>query len=92
MDRHRPPCRRLDRLRRALAHLHPFLDGPAERQIAVDRIVRRRLVGHGVGPDAAPDHLRQISRRIAEQADAGRLVGRRMISSASSMLVARRSR
>ena len=66
---------------------------PAGRAVAVGGIVRAGLVGERIGPDAALDHFRQDLGGIAEQADAGRL-GRalRMISSASSMLVARRSR
>ena len=35
----------------------PLLDAPARRQIAVGRIVRRRLIGQGVGADAAPEQL-----------------------------------
>jgi hypothetical protein len=62
-------------------------------QIAVGGIVRAGLVGDRVGPDAARDHLGQDLGGIAEQADeTGRLGRGAMISSASSMLVARRSR
>ena len=56
-----------------LAALEPFLDGPADRQVAVGRIVRRGLVGHGVGPDAALYQLRQDFGRIAQQTDRQRL-------------------
>ena len=72
MDRHRRARRFLDRLGVALAPLDPALDGPADRQIAVDRIVGRGLVGDRVGPDAAPDHLGQDLGGIAEQADRDR--------------------
>ena len=75
MDRHRGARLALDPLGVALAQLDPLLDAPADRQIAVDRIVRRGLVGQRVRPDPAPHHLRQDLRRIAEQADRDRLVG-----------------
>ena len=50
----------------------PALDRPAGRQIAVDEVVRRRLIGDHVGPHAAPDEFRQDLRRVAEQADGDR--------------------
>ena len=77
----------------ALAHLVPFGDAPAGRAIAVGGIVGAGLVGQSVGADAAREHLGQDFGGIAKQADAGRFASRfAMISSASSMLVARRSR
>ena len=42
---------------------------PAYRQIAVGRIVRRCLVGHGIGPHAASNQLGKNLGRVAEQAD-----------------------
>ena len=71
--RHRLARRACDRRRVAGAQLVPLLDGPALRQVTVDRIVRRGLVGHRVRAHAAPQHLRQQLRRVAEQADRDRL-------------------
>jgi hypothetical protein len=55
----------------------PARHRPARRQVAVDQVVRRGLVGHQVGSDAtgpgALDELRQDLRRIAEQTDRDRL-------------------
>ena len=62
-----------DRRRIALAHLLPLRDAPAGRAIAVRRIVGAGLVGEGIGPDAALQHLGQDLGGIAEQSDAGRL-------------------
>ena len=60
-------------LRIALAPLLPFGEGPAGRQIAVDRIVRRGLIGDDVGPDAAPHEFGEDLGGVAEQADRDRL-------------------
>ncbi len=68
--RHRLARRRLDRGR--IVGVLPLLDGPALRQVAVDRIVRRGLVGDGIRTHAPPQHLRQHFRRIAEQSDRDR--------------------
>ena len=45
---------------------------PADRQVAVRRIVRRSLVREGIGIELALHHLRQDLRDIAEQADGHR--------------------
>ena len=54
----------------------PLFDRPADRQIAVDQIMRRGLVGDQIGLDAALlcafDQLGQNLRRIAKQADGHR--------------------
>ena len=59
----------LDALRVAHAPLVPLLQRPALRQIAVDRIVRRGLVGDDVGPDAAPHQFGHDLGRVAEERD-----------------------
>jgi hypothetical protein len=51
----------------------PTLDGPARRQVAVDQIVRGRLVGDHVGAHAAPDQLGKDLRRVADEPDRARL-------------------
>ena len=58
----------------ARAPRFPFGERPALRQIAVERIVRRGLVGDDVGPDAAPHQLREDVGGVAEQADRDRLL------------------
>jgi hypothetical protein len=45
----------------------PVAEGPSLRQVAVDRVMRRCLVRHHVGPDAAPHQLGKNLGRIAEQ-------------------------
>ncbi len=62
------------RLRIGLAALLPLGDGPALRQVAVDRIVRRGLVGDGVGPHAAPHQLGEDVDGVAQQPDRHRLL------------------
>ena len=52
--------------------LKPLLERPADRQIAIDGIMRAGLVGHGVRLDPAPDHLGQNFRCIAQQRDRDR--------------------
>ena len=69
MHGHGFSCSRLHGGRVALAHIHPFFDGPADRQIAVDRVVGRGLIGHRVRTNAPPDHLRQDFGGVAEQPD-----------------------
>ncbi len=64
-----------DALRIDLLRFAPLRDGPALRQVAVDRIVRARLVGHAVRRDAARDEFREHVGRVAEQADRHRLAG-----------------
>ena len=56
----------------ARAHVDPLLDAPADRQVAVDQIVRGSLVGDGVRPNAATDHLGHELRCIAEHGDGDR--------------------
>ena len=73
MFAHRRPRRRLDRLRIALALRLPFGQRPALRQIAVERIMRRGLVGHHVRLDSAPDELGQDFGCIAQKPDRLRL-------------------
>ena len=70
---HRALRRLLHRLRIAFALRLPFGERPALRQIAVDRIVRRGLIGDDIGPHAAADKLRKNLRRVAEHADRERL-------------------
>ncbi len=69
MHRHRFPRRCFHRRRVALAHFVPFLQRPVERQIAVDRIMGRCLVGHHVGAHAAPHQFRHHLGGIADHAD-----------------------
>ena len=66
-----------DRLRVALAPRLPFAERPALRQVAVDRVVRRGLVGHAVGPHAAAHQFREHVGGVAEQADRDRRASRR---------------
>ena len=73
MDLHRGHGGGFDRLGIGDALRLPFRQRPAGRQIAVDRIMRRGLVGERIGPDAAGDEFREEFRRIAEQADRDRL-------------------
>src|ERR1700761_5992565 len=47
----------------------PFMDGPALRQIAIDRIVRGGLICHCIGPHAAPHQFGKHVGGITEQAD-----------------------
>ena len=67
-------------LRRVFARSLPARHAPAGRQVAVDDVVRRGLVGHDVGPWAAglgpPHHLGQQLGGVAAQADGYRLAGR----------------
>ncbi len=73
MHRHRCARRLVDRLGVALAPLLPLREGPAARQIAVDRIMRGGLVGHDVGPHAAAHQFGKDVGGVAEQADRDRL-------------------
>ena len=59
----------LDALRVAGATLLPLRKRPALRQVAVDRIVRRGLVGDDVGFDTAAHQFGQDLGRIAEEPD-----------------------
>src|SRR5947207_6404908 len=57
-------------LRRILtAQAVPLLERPAARQIAVDRVVRRGLIGQRIGAHAAAQELREHLAGVAEQAD-----------------------
>ena len=47
----------------------PLLDRPADRQVAMHRVVRAGLVGDAIRAHAAPHQFRQDFRRIAEQRD-----------------------
>ena len=73
MDFHRGHRGGLDGLGIGDALLLPLGECPAGRQIAVDRIMRRGLVGERVGPDALGDEFREQFRGIAEQPDRDRL-------------------
>ena len=73
MHRHRRARGLVDRLGVALATLLPLRERPAARQIAVDRIMRRGLVGHGVGPHAAAQQFGKDVGGVAEQPDGNRL-------------------
>ena len=70
--RHRLLRRPLDAFRIVGAARVPFRQRPARGQIAVDRIMRRGLIGHRVGPDAAPHQFGQHLGGVAEQADRDR--------------------
>ena len=76
----------------ALAHLLPFGDAPAGGAVTVGGIVRAGLVGQRVGPDAALSISGRISAALPSRPTLVGSVALRMISSASSMLVARWSR
>ncbi len=87
-------CLRMDCLaalrsagRIALAALEPLLHRPATRQIAVDRIVRAGLVGHGIRTHAAAHQLGQHVRRVAEQRDRFRFAGRGVLRDARQRVV-----
>ena len=69
MARHRGLGCLLHGLRVALALRLPFGERPALRQIAVDRVMRRGLIGDDVGPHAPAHELREDIRRVAEDAD-----------------------
>ena len=47
----------------------PLLHAPADRQVAVDRVVRRGLIGYQARLDAAFYQLGQNFTAVAEQAD-----------------------
>ncbi|MCY1303129.1 hypothetical protein D9M70_528230 [compost metagenome] len=49
-----------------------LVEAHALRHVAVDEIMRRGLVGHHVGHDAAPCDFRVDFRRIADEADGKR--------------------
>src|SRR6516162_1106857 len=57
----------------SLPALNPFLDGPSERQIAVDRIVGRGLVRHNVGEHASIENLLVNFGGISDKPDRDRL-------------------
>ena len=75
MDAHRRARGLLHRLRIALALLAPLRHRPADRQIAVDRIVRRGLVGDDVRATPRRTSSGQHLGGVAEQADGLRLAG-----------------
>ncbi len=60
----------------ALAHLLPVGDAPAGRAVTVGGIVGAGLVGQRIGTNAPRQHVRKQFGGIAEQADAGRFLGR----------------
>ncbi len=61
-------------LRGVAARGLPLLDAPADRQIAVHRVVRAGLVRHGVWTHAALHQFGQYFRGVAEQANGNRLL------------------
>ncbi len=65
-------CRSLQALRIARAPRLPIGECPSRRQVAVDRIVRRGLVGDGIGSDAAPHQFGEHLGRIAQHGDRDR--------------------
>ena len=65
--------RRGDLVRCRFPPAFPFGDGPALRQIAIGRIVRRRLIGHHIRTHAATHQFRQHLGRVAQQPDRHRL-------------------
>jgi len=60
---------RITRLRREplFDRREPLFDRPTERQIAVERIMRRRLIGHCIRTHATADQFGQHLRGIAQQ-------------------------
>ena len=68
MDGHRLHGGGRDSAGIADALFEPLGDTPSGGQIAVGRVVRRRLVRHGVRPDTELHHLRQDLCGVAEQA------------------------
>ena len=77
-----------DRLGIALALRLPLAKRPARRQIAVDRIMRRGLIGDDIGPHAAarpaPEISRPHCRARRPRPASGRGSARSMTTSASS--------
>ncbi len=73
MPRHGGARGRLDRARILRAQTVPLRDRPTLRQVAVDRVVRRGLVGDRVRPDPATQELGHDLRGVAEQPDRQRL-------------------
>ena len=69
MDANRFAGRRLYRRGIVFSLRTPFGQGPARGQVAVARIVRRRLVGDQVGKDAPSHELREDVRGVAENRD-----------------------
>ena len=69
----------------------PLRQAPARGQIAIDQIVRRGLVGHDVGPQAAsadaPHQFGQQLGRVAQQRHRARLLGRRVACDARQGVV-----
>ncbi len=74
LHRHRALRRRDRALRVALAPLLPLGEAPAGRQIAVQRVVRRGLVGDDVGLDAPAHELGKDLGGVAEKADRKRFL------------------
>ena len=74
-------------VRVGLAPLEPLLDGPAHRQVAVDRIVRAGLVGDRIGLHAALDQLGQHLGGVAEQRDGFGLARLRVLFDARQRVV-----
>ncbi len=89
MDGHRLLGGALDRRRIAAPRGLGLLQRPAGRQIAVDRVVRARLVGDHVGPDAAAVELGKDLGGVAEEADRKRLFRRVGLYDESERLVER---
>ena len=72
-----------------------LLDGEPRRDVAVERVVRARLVRHDVDRRVAAHQLREDLRGVAEQADRQRAPlapGRRRAASSASSSVSRRAR
>ena len=65
----------------------PLLDAPADRQVAVHRIVRAGLVGDGVGTHAAAHEFGQDLGGVAEQRDRFRLPCLRVLLDARERVV-----
>ena len=73
MGFHAGPRGLFDLLRGALALFLPLRHGPALRQIAIDRVMRRGLIGHDIGTHAALVDLGENIRRIAQKRHGFRL-------------------
>ena len=72
---HRRARRFFNRGRISLPCHLPLIKAPAERQITIDRIMRRCLIRHRVGPHPAPVYFGKDFSRIAEQANRNRRFG-----------------
>ena len=85
---HRLPGHRHDLGRIGVAQANPFFEGHSLWHVAVQRVVRRRQVGHDVRRDPPPGELREDVRRVAQKAEGGAV--RKLIPGRMSARSARR--